>query len=150
MRVSVPAALVAALVAIAFQARALELDLGVKAGVGEGSTEESEGWSIQLCRASTEANEVVLEVATPGQKNRQTLATWRRTANEGPVQVYEVPQMAGQGKIWVRASAKPKNSEAYLAVFHGDEAKKVLRFEDRKASVVGVADPSADFPCPTG
>ncbi|MGH7857046.1 MAG: hypothetical protein ACREQY_06900, partial [Candidatus Binatia bacterium] len=150
VRYSIAAVLFA--VGLGSPAIAIDLDIGVGAEVGEKSGESPDaGWTVRVCRPDTEADEVKIEVGAPGAKDRQTLATWSRSAasDERDVQVYEVPgNLADRGKIWVRGTAKPKDHEATLAVFHGDEAKKVFRFEGREAHDVGTGDAAAKFRCP--
>ncbi|MGH7822968.1 MAG: hypothetical protein ACREQ9_24690 [Candidatus Binatia bacterium] len=136
---------------LASPALAIDLDIGVGAEVGKSDEASSEGWTVRVCGAETEAEQVKIEVGAPGAKERRTLATWERGAagKARNVQVYEIPEsLAERGKIWVRGTATPKDHEAYLAVFHGDEPKQVMRFEGRKATEAGLNDSAAEFRCP--
>jgi hypothetical protein len=126
------------------------LDLNVDLGVGVGRGEGTSGWSVEICRALTEAKHVKIEAAEPGSKERDTVS-WDRAAtrNEGNLQELPLPsRFRDLGKIWVQATGEPKDSEVHMAVLHEGKPKRVYSFRNSKKDHISIKDPDVDFDCP--
>ena len=139
------------LMTLSCAASSLALDLNVDLGLGSKPSQKRDTtWSIAVCRTSTEAKSVKIEVAEPGKKERDTL-TWDRasTREAGSVQELAIPgRFRDLGKIWVQATAEPKDSRVSMSVLHEGQVKRVFSFQGKEKHDVSINDPEASFDCP--
>ena len=111
---------------------------------------EDKTWTLRVCKPSTEASKVQVEIGPPGRDRsiRKDWAVWERAAAAGEVQEFDAPPEArGSQRIWVHAAASPQGRKAHLAVFFREAAKKVFDFEGEVSGDVSVEDPDADWRC---
>lgn len=106
----------------------------------------ADGWVVRICRGSTEASAIKIEVGKPGGEDR-LLVNWQSDAKETDFPVSDSMLAAGDS-LHVDADSEPDDGKVAMCVLYNGKPVKAMNFNDELEVTAKKTDTDANCKCP--